>query len=75
MTREETILELTQWAESIFNFVDSTRKQFEELRGVDELDIMRLNQLKLGKSGKEIDDLQPWRNLSIKLENTASNIF
>ena len=52
MTREETILALTQWAESIFAFIDSKRKEFEELKALDDLDIMRLDQL-----SDELDDL------------------
>jgi hypothetical protein len=52
MTREETINALTQWAESIFAFIDSTRKQFEELKSDEEINTMKLDQL-----SDELDDL------------------
>jgi hypothetical protein len=52
MTREETIKSLTNWAESIFAFIDSTRKQFEELKRDEEIDTVKLDQL-----SDDLDDL------------------
>jgi len=52
MTREETILALTNWAELIFTFIDSARKQFEELKREEEINTMKLDQL-----SDELDDL------------------